>query len=256
MCLVRARGEVPGEALDCVVRVVTPERITLVLPLAGPGRRFVAYLLDQMALAALVLGAIVLALVLALGARAGLGPGLVAYFVLSWGYGAFCEGVFDGQTLGKHALGIRVVSENGVAITGAQAVVRNLVGVVDGLLPFCFLVGLSCMVISRRFQRVGDLAAGTIVMIEERRARPAISRVNNRDVEALLLWLPRRVAAGPRLARVLSDYADKRRRFTPERRNEMAEHLAQPLRARYSIDGNVSADVVLCAFYNRVLLGD
>jgi len=254
MSVVRAQAR--PEPLDCVIRVVTPERITLVLPLAGPARRFVAYLLDQMLLAALVLVAILVLLVLAMGSIAGFGPGLLAYFVLIWGYGAFCEGTFDGQTLGKYALGIRVVSEKGVAITGAQAVLRNLVGVADGLVPFCFLVGLASMILSGRFQRVGDLAAGTIVVIEERRVSRPIARVSGSAVAALLPWLPRRVAAGSKLARVVSDYVDQRRRFTPPRRAEMAEHLARPLRARYAIPGDVPADVVLCAFYNRVFLGD
>jgi uncharacterized RDD family membrane protein YckC len=256
MSIAPAKARSHSEPLDCVVRVVTPERITLVLPLAGPARRFVAYLLDQMLLLALVLAAIALVLIASMGSRAGWGLILVAYFVLSWSYGAFCEGVFDGQTFGKYALGIRVVSENGVAITGAQAVLRNLVGVVDGLVPFCFLVGLTSAIVSRRFQRVGDLAAGTIVMIEERPTSRPIARVKSPEVDALLEWLPRRVAAGPKLARVVSDYADQRRRFTPPRRAEMAEHLARPLRARYAIRGNVPADVVLCAFYHRLFLGD
>jgi uncharacterized RDD family membrane protein YckC len=244
------------EPLDCVVRVVTPERITLVLPLAGPARRFVAYLLDQLLLAVLVLVAIVALLVLAMGSVAGFGPGLLAYFVLIWGYGAFCEGIFDGLTLGKYALGIRVVSEKGVAITGAQAILRNLVGVADGLVPFCFLVGLTSMILSGRFQRVGDLAAGTIVVIDERPISRPIVRVSSSEVDALLPWLPRRVAAGSKLARVVSDYVDQRRRFTAPRRAEMAEHLAQPLRARYAIPEHIPADVVICAFYHRLFLGD
>jgi uncharacterized RDD family membrane protein YckC len=235
---------------------VTPERITLALPLAGPARRFVAFLLDQMVLAALVLATIVVFLFFSLGSNASWGPILLAYFVLTWSYGAFCEGVFDGQTVGKRAVGIRVVSDKGVAITAAQAVLRNLVGVVDGLVPFCFLVGLSSMILSARFQRIGDLAAGTVVMVEERRRSRPIARVNSPEVDALLVWLPLRIAAGSRLARVISDYVDQRRRFSPPRRAEMAEHLARPLRARYAIAENVPADVVLCAFYNRIFLGD
>jgi uncharacterized RDD family membrane protein YckC len=245
-----------NEPLDCAVKIITPERISLVLPVAGPARRFVAYLLDQMLLAALVLAAVVVSLVLAMGSIAGMGPALVAYFVLNWGYGAFCEGIFNGQTLGKHVLGIRVVSERGIAITGAQAVIRNLVGVVDGLLPFFYQAGLASMILSGRFQRLGDMAAGTIVIIEERRTSRPITRVNNPDVDALLPWLPRRIAAGSKLARVVSDYVAQRRRFAPARRAEMAEHLAQPLRARYHIAANVAADVVLCAFYHRVFLDD
>jgi uncharacterized RDD family membrane protein YckC len=244
------------EPLDCAVKIITPERISLLLPLAGPARRFVAYLLDQLLLAVLVLVAVVVALVLAMGSIAGMGPALVAYFVLNWGYGAFCEGVLNGQTLGKRVMGIRVVSERGIAITGFQAVIRNLVGVVDGLFPFFYQAGLVSMILSGRFQRLGDLAAGTIVVIEERRASRPITRVSNADVDALLPWLPRRIAAGSNLARVVSDYVEQRRRFTAARRAEMAEHLARPLRARYDIAASVPADVVLCAFYHRVFLDD
>ena len=112
------------------------------------------------------MGAVAVSLLLSLGAASGMGPALVAYFLLSWGYGAFCEGVFNGQTPGKRALGLRVVSERGVPITGAQAVLRNLVGTVDGLVPFFFMLGLSSMLLSGKFQRLGDLAAGTMVIIE------------------------------------------------------------------------------------------
>src|ERR1700733_13146011 len=118
------------EPLDTVVRLMTPERIIVVHPLAGPFRRFAAYLIDLGVLLlvtfVLVLVAIFLTIVSS-GSSAAMGPILVAFFVLSWGYGAFCEGVFNGRTLGKLCLGIRVVSDRGVPISGTQAVLRNLV---------------------------------------------------------------------------------------------------------------------------------
>ncbi len=115
------------------------------------------------------MAALVASLVLSLGSPSGFGPYLVALFVLTWGYGAFCEGVFNGQTPGKRALGVRVVSERGVPITAAQAVLRNLAGALDGPLPFVYLPGLASMLLSRKFQRLGDLAAGTMVVVEQRR---------------------------------------------------------------------------------------
>src|SRR4051794_7893038 len=133
--------------LDTTVRLVTPERIVFQYPLAGPFRRVFAYLLDLLVLILLVFVAALASLVLALGSVAGLGPALVAYFLLSWGYGAGSEAFFNGQTLGKRALSIRVVSEQGVPITGAQAVLRNLVGAVDGLIPFCYMAGLTSMLL-------------------------------------------------------------------------------------------------------------
>jgi uncharacterized RDD family membrane protein YckC len=250
------RAERQREPLDCVVRLVTPERIVIAHPLAGPSRRFVAYLIDQVLLGVLALLALLVALLLSLGSPAGFGPWLLAIFALTWGYGAFCEGVFNGQTVGKRAMGIRVVAERGVPISGAQAVLRNLVGAVDGVIPFFFQTALASMILSRKFQRLGDLAAGTMVVIEERRWRRGITRINDSGVDALLPWLPGRIAAGSDLARVLSDYVDVRHRFDRLRRAEMAEPLARPLRRRFGIAEHYSADVVLCAVYHRVFVGD
>jgi uncharacterized RDD family membrane protein YckC len=245
-----------NEPLDCVVHLVTPERIVVAYPLAGPSRRFFAYLIDQALLIVLVLAVVLCALFLTLGSAAGMGPALVGLFLLTWGYGAFCEGIFNGQTLGKYCLGLRVVSDRGVPISGAQAVVRNLVGAVDGLIPFFFQIGLASMVLSRRFQRLGDLAAGTIVVIEERRWRRGFARIKDPDVDAILPWLPGRIDAGSDLARVLSDYVAMRGRFVPERRAQMAEPLARPLRVRFGLPARSAADAVLCAVYHRVFVGD
>jgi uncharacterized RDD family membrane protein YckC len=241
--------------LDSVVRLVTPERIVIAHPLAGPSRRFVAYLIDQIIIIVVLL-ALLLALSVTIGLNSALGPFLLVYFALNWGYGAFCEGVFNGQTVGKHAMGIRVISERGVPITGAQAVVRNLVGSVDGLVPLFYQTALASMFLSRKFQRLGDLAAGTMVVIEERRWRRGVTRIDDPEVAAILLWLPGRIAAGSDLARVLSDYVEVRRRFGPLRRAEMAEPLARPLRKRFGLAERYSADSVLCAVYHQVFVGE
>ena len=250
------RAERRREPLDCVVHLVTPERIVITHPLAGPSRRFVAYLIDLVLLAALVFAAFVLSVFASMGSPSGFGPALLALFLLTWGYGAFCEGVFNGQTLGKRAMRIRVVSERGVPISGAQAILRNLVGTVDGLIPFFFQIALVSMIMTRKFQRLGDLAAGTMVVIEERRWRRGVTKINDSEVEALLPWLPGRIAAGSDLARVLSDYVEARRRFGPLRRAEMAEPLARPLRKRFGLSEQYPADVVVCAVYHRVFMGE
>jgi uncharacterized RDD family membrane protein YckC len=242
--------------LDGVAWLVTPERIVVVHPLAGPAKRFVAYLIDQALLVALVVAAVVLSLGLTMGSAAGMGSMLVALFLLTWGYGAFCEGIFNGQTLGKYCLGLRVLSQSGVPISGAQAILRNLVGTVDGIIPFFFQIGLASMILSRRFQRLGDLAAGTIVVIEERRSRQGFTRIKDEQVDAILPWLPGRIAVGSDLARALSDYAAARGRFGHLRRTEIAEPLARPLRAQFGLPASSSADAVLCAVYHRVFVGD
>ncbi|AGA30511.1 RDD family protein [Singulisphaera acidiphila] len=253
------------DPLDTTVRLVTPERIVFQYPLAGPFRRYFAYLIDfAIVLAAVVIASLTL-IVLSLGSQSGVGPIFVAYFVIMWGYRGFCEAVFNGQTLGKRALGLRVVSERGVPITGAQAVLRNLVGSLDGTVPYLIrpdltslllLTGLTSMLLTRKFQRLGDLAAGTMVVVEQRRGRAGLIRVEEPAVVALLPWLPLRVEAGPELARALSDYVNHRARLPRARREEMALHLARPLSVRYRLPENVPADVVVCAFYHRVFVGE
>jgi uncharacterized RDD family membrane protein YckC len=250
------RGEGRSEPLDCIVRLVTPERIVIAHPLAGPSRRFMAYLIDQLLLIVLLLLALLISLVVTMGSQSALGPFLIAYFVLTWGYGAFCEGLFNGQTVGKRTMRLRVVSERGVPISGAQAVLRNLVGSVDGLVPFFYQTALASMVLSSKFQRLGDLAAGTMVVVEERRWRRGVTRIDDPEVAALLPWLPRRIAAGSDLARVLSDYVGARHRFGPLRRAEMAEPLARPLRKRFGLSGQYAADTVLCAVYHQIFVGE
>jgi uncharacterized RDD family membrane protein YckC len=244
------------EPLDTTVRMVTPERITFSYPLAGPFRRALAYLLDQGVWLFLFLGAAAVLRALALGAPAGMGLVLVAYFVLQWGYGGFCEATFNGQTPGKRVMGLRVVSEQGVPITGGQAALRNLLWAVEWAVPFAFLPALASMLLTRRFQRLGDLAAGTMVVVEDRPARGGMPRVDEPAVSALLPLLPARVGAGPELARALSDYVACRARFARPRREEMAAYLAGPLRDRFGLPAEAAGDAILCALYRRVLLGD
>jgi uncharacterized RDD family membrane protein YckC len=248
-----------GDPLDCVVRLVTPERIIVVHPLAGPFRRFAAYVID-LGILALMVGVLLLSalflLALSAGSPAVMGAALVAFFVLSWGYGAFCEGIFNGRTVGKACLGIRVVSDRGVPISGAQAVMRNLVGSIDGLFPFFFQIGLASMIVSPRFQRLGDLAAGTMVVREERAARRGFVRIKEPSVAALLPWLPGRIAVRSDLARALSDYVAARGRFDRAGRAQLAEPLAKSLRVRFGLSADTSADAVLCAVYHRVFIGE
>jgi uncharacterized RDD family membrane protein YckC len=244
------------EPLDTTVRLVTPERITFQYPLAGPFRRAVAYLIDLVVIGLLCLLAALVATVVSLGTSSGLGLFLVAFFVLYFGYGATCEALFNGQTPGKRILGIRVVSDRGVPITGAQAVLRNLLWAFDGAWPFAYLPAVGCMLLTRKFQRLGDLAAGTMVIVEERPRRGGVARVDEPEVLALLPWLPARIAAGPELARALADYVGHRKRFGRPRREEMAAHLAGPIRRRHALPAEASGDAIVCALYHRVFLGD
>ncbi len=265
------RRETRDEPLDTTVRLVTPERIVFQYPIAGPFRRSLGYLLDFFVTIVVITACVFAVNILTFWSMSGMGPLFVVMFLVNWGYGAFCEGLFNGRTIGKWAIGVRAVSAQGVPITGAQAVLRNLVGTLDGPIPpvfwtllgvptmippFFFLIGCASMALTRRFQRLGDLAAGTMVVIEDRQRRVGVVRVTDAGVKALLPWLPIRIAAGPEMARALSDYVRRRERFPVGLREEMAGALARPLRARFNLPVDATSDHVLCAVYHRVFLGE
>jgi uncharacterized RDD family membrane protein YckC len=242
--------------LDTTVRLVTPERITFMYPLAGPFRRAGAYLIDLLVLLLLVVAGQIAAVALSLGSAAGMGLFFAFLFALQFGYGAVCEALLNGQTIGKKAMGLRVVAVEGVPITGAQAFLRNLLWPFDGAIPFAYLPAIVSMFLTKRFQRLGDLAAGTMVVVEEHPPRGRVVVVTGKEIDAVLAWLPGRIAAGPELSRALADYVRHRPRFTAPRREEMAATLAGPVRARYKIPAEAPADAVVCALYQRVFLGN
>ena len=159
---------------DPTMRVVTPEHVSIEYPLAGLGSRFAALLVDALILLALL---IALPLVAALALRVtgalaliptGLSIGVwILYTVVTlWGYFIFFEGLRDGQTPGKRVLSIRVVMEGGYPVSVEAAAIRNLVRFVDVQpFPSC-LVGGFTMLVGGKTKRLGDLAAGTVVVRE------------------------------------------------------------------------------------------
>jgi uncharacterized RDD family membrane protein YckC len=145
--------------------IVTPEAVALRVDVAEFGSRLGAYLIDQLIIAAVVAAFLLGAgLSGALGALSGLGHGLgvvllgTALLALVWGYYPFFEAVWNGQTPGKRALGLRVVELDGQRAGLGAVLLRNLFRPVDGL-----GIGLLLVLLTHRHQRLGDLVAGTIV---------------------------------------------------------------------------------------------
>ena len=155
---------------DPSMRVVTPEHVSIEYPLAGMGSRFAALLVDALILMALVLG---LPLVLGVTGALALVPSGLAIgvwilygFVTLWGYFIFFEGLRDGQTPGKRVLSVRVVMEGGYPVSFEAAAIRSLIRFVDVQpFPSC-LVGGFAMLVGGKTKRLGDLAAGTVVVRE------------------------------------------------------------------------------------------
>ena len=100
----------------------------------------------------------------------GLLLAVLASFLLFFGYFPVCEAIWSGQTLGKRALRIRVLGDNGAPVTVTQVVIRNMVRLVD-FMPFLYGIGLITIFIQGGGKRLGDFAAGTVVARERQRIR-------------------------------------------------------------------------------------
>lgn len=149
--------------LDTRYQVETPEGIDLYAQLAGPVPRILAYLIDVMLRAAVLCA---LSLVLYAAGNAGTGLLWVLAFVLEWFYPVLFEVYARGQTPGKKAMQLTVVNDDLTPINWSPSIVRNLLRAAD-FCPFAYFLGLICMTLSRHFQRLGDLAAGTLVIHQE-----------------------------------------------------------------------------------------
>jgi len=142
----------------------TPEGMDFTLPLAGPVSRLLAMCVD---LAVIIVAGMVIQKVLGLVALisqdAAQGITTVLYFVVSMLYGILAEWLWQGQTVGKRILGIRVMDRDGLPIHVSQIVVRNLLRPVD-MLPAFYLLGGLVALGTQYGQRIGDLAANTVVV--------------------------------------------------------------------------------------------
>jgi uncharacterized RDD family membrane protein YckC len=197
--------------LDTAREVHTPEGIEIALYPAGPIARASAWLIDLAIRAGVVLGLMLTVPVLG---NTGWAIVLLAWFFMEWLFPAWCEVNWGGATPGKRSLGLVVVHEDGTPVRWPAALTRNLLRFVD-FLPMLYLFGLASMLASRDFKRLGDHAAGTLVVY-----RPAPERARA---------LPEARAEAPpaplTLAeqRAVLDFAERSSGLTPERAAELAE---------------------------------
>ena len=189
----------------------TPEQIALEFTLAGAGSRFLAITVDTL----IQIGVFALLVALALGATMLSSSGysqaatwigavlLILGFLLYYGYYAAFEALWSGQTPGKRAVGIRVIRVSGQPITTFDAILRNLLRIVDQL-PGIYAVGVLSVFFTSRNQRVGDLVAGTVVVLEQAgqvagalsiepaAARLGAARLTAEELEVIETFLMRR----------------------------------------------------------------
>ncbi len=261
-------------AIDLTAVITTPENIQFEYRIAGPFRRLPALLLDftirMMCLVAILI------LMMVFGATAAMPSGMIfflillASFALDWFYGLFFETYWNGQTPGKWLTMIQVISVDGRPINAYQATVRNFLRLADfapmvSLEMFAadappayviptFLVSLICMTLTSRFQRLGDLAAGTMVVVNERSWVPANVKLEDSRVVSLGEHIPANFRMSPTLAKAIALYAERRSRISIGRRTELASYLAKPLLKQFNFRDDTSPDLLLCALYYRAFV--
>jgi uncharacterized RDD family membrane protein YckC len=210
----------PDLRLDTRLSLETPEGATLPLVPAGMGARIMAFLVDFL----IKFGVSFIAmLILTLIGQFGAGLALIILFLLEWFYPVYFEVWHQGVTPGKKSLKLRVINDDGTPITFGPSLLRNLLRVAD-FLPFMYLSGVITSVIHPHFKRLGDLAAGTLVVYDaapltvpdfEAKGRRAVPADFSTDEQRALLT-----------------FAERSNRLTPERQQELAAILAPVLKTQ------------------------
>ena len=159
------------------LRIETPEGVVFSLQLASPVLRALAWAVDGLVLAAAAAAIEKSVRIFALlGADWATALTVFLYFAATMAYAMIFEWYWRGQTLGKRMLGLRVVDAQGLRLRPSQVVLRNLLRAVD-FLPGAYLVGVTTCLVSRKGQRLGDLAANTVVLREAKLLEPDVERI-------------------------------------------------------------------------------
>jgi uncharacterized RDD family membrane protein YckC len=171
------------------IDIKTPEYVSLEFSLAGLGSRSAAMIIDQVIV---TLANFALALLLIFSTSNNiwvlLDSGwlvaifLIVLFIINWGYFFAAEYFFNGKTIGKNIIGIRVIQENGHSITLLSALIRNLLRIID-MLPTSYFLGIILVFFHSKHKRLGDMAAGTVVVLEEGRKQQKKKTAMEKEIE-------------------------------------------------------------------------
>lgn len=206
--------------LDSRSHIATPEGVEIALAPAGPGVRAVAYLIDLLIRSILY---VALGFTLTFAGVFGNGLLLLAYFTLEWLYPVLFELWRNGTTPGKRQMKLRVLHDDGTAITLGGSMLRNLLRTVD-MLPIGYVVGLVSMMVNGQFKRLGDLVAGTLVIHE-----PAAEDLVLAETAGAR---PPPIALNRDEQRAIIDFSARASRLSPDRQRELANSLSPVLGAR------------------------
>jgi len=241
------------ETSNDILTIQTPEFVGFQYILAGIGTRATAFLLD-MAIRGLlifclfIVGILLTKLISALdpfGLLAGLSKNWIlailflAYAIVDLGYFIFFEAIWSGQTPGKRHQRLRVIRANGQSIGWLDSTVRNILRIID-MLAGLYPLGLIIMFISKRNQRIGDYAAGTVVIVERRQKIPRNRIRLKKDISEISPEIEMRISTlGPQQYQILKSFLQRRQEMDQKSRHELARLLAQRLFDRWGISAKI-----------------
>jgi len=217
---------------DDRLTIATPEGVEVNLTLAGAASRFVAATIDLLIELVLL---IALGLVFGLagpGFNGGVGVGVYALlsFALIVGYDIFFEVRHSGRTPGKAMNGLRVVRTEGQPVGFVTSLIRNVLRIID-YLPSLYLLGATLILATRRNQRLGDLAAGTLVVRERRADLPALPTIPAQTaVNPWSGWDTSRITPEELVA--VRQFIERRSEIEYSARVQVADRLAARLRPK------------------------
>jgi uncharacterized RDD family membrane protein YckC len=234
--------------MDENIFISTPDHVSLEFEFAGPGSRFSAYLLDFVYGVLLMIGLILLMLFTnAAGVRSlinvlrGEGSWIASWgaallililFAIHWGYYVFFEGLWHGSTPGKRSLGIRVIRQDGLPIGFREAALRNLLRVADMLPPPCYILGGLVAHFDRHGRRLGDMVAGTYVVVEKfaraGRSGAAWATRIEKGGSRQALTLPNGTLSAQQIS-LIEQFLARRHQLAAERRERLLWQIAEPL---------------------------
>lgn len=207
--------------LDTICLVETPEGTDLHAEVVGLVPRALAYCLDFLLRSVVLL---LFSLFLFFG-KAGYGLLLIVYFLLEWWYPVLFEVYRGGQTVGKKAFKIKVVNDDLTPIRIGPSLIRNLLRTAD-FFPGFYVVGIVAMTMTSRFQRLGDLAANTLVIYAEQ------EQYDPKPLEGITPVAPVHTMNEVQQAAFIN-FALNRGRLSAARQTEIAEIIRPRIPARF-----------------------
>jgi uncharacterized RDD family membrane protein YckC len=233
------------------LNIDTPEQVALEFSLATVGSRFLAVAVDTLIqvgcavfLFLLILAGTWISSLTVAGARPWVLAVLVlGVFVIYYGYFALFESIWNGQTPGKRLVGLRVIHASGRPVSVFEAVLRNVVRIADQM-PGIYAVGIVTVFVTERSQRLGDLAAGTVVVHEHTVESPQPEVAGERAAGAALTHHGASKLAAEEIA-VIDLFFRRRDDLDAYARQRTARRIASRVRERLGITGNIDDEHLL-----------